>query len=55
MTEFYTVATRKLAVPLLAEAAAAMVLQLAVLPVVSIDSSLVASAIAASREWQISS
>jgi predicted nucleic acid-binding protein len=54
LTEFYAVVTRKLAVPLSEEAAEAMVRQLAVLPVVSIDSSLVVSAIARSREWQIS-
>jgi len=54
LTEFYAVVTRKLAVPLSAAAAEAMVRQLVVLPVVSIDSSLVVSAMAGSREWQIS-
>lgn len=54
LTEFYTVVTRRLAVPVSAEDAEAMVHQLAVLPVVAIDSSLVVSAIAGSREWQIS-
>lgn len=54
LTEFYAVVTRKLAVPLSVEDAEAMVRQLAVLPVVAIDSSLVVAAIAGSREWQIS-
>jgi len=45
---------RKLAVPLSAEDAEAMVRQLAVLPVVAIDSSLVVSAITGSRASQIS-
>jgi predicted nucleic acid-binding protein len=53
LAEFYAVVTRKLAVPLSAEDAEAMVRQLAVLPVVAIDSSLVVSAITGSREWQI--
>ena len=54
LTEFYAVVTRKLAVPLSAEDAEAMVRQLSALPVVMIDASLVVSAIAASRQWQIS-
>jgi predicted nucleic acid-binding protein len=54
LTEFYAVVTRKLVVPVPAEDAEAMVRQLAALPVVAIDSSLVASAITASRAWQIS-
>jgi predicted nucleic acid-binding protein len=54
LAEFYAVVTRKLAVPLSAEDAEAMVRQLAALPVVAIDSSLVVSAITGSREWQIS-
>jgi predicted nucleic acid-binding protein len=54
LTEFYAVVTRKLAVPLSADEAEAMVRQLSVLPVVAIDSSLVVSAITGSREWQIS-
>jgi len=54
LTEFYAVVTRKLAVPVAAEDAEAMVRELAVLPVVAIDGSLVVSAIAGSREWQIS-
>ncbi len=54
LTEFYAVVTRKLAMPVPVEDAEAMVRQLAVLPVVAIDSSLVVSAIAGSREWQIS-
>ncbi len=54
LTEFYAVVTRKLAVPVSVEDAEAMVRQLAVLPVVAIDSSLVVSAIAGSREWRIS-
>ncbi len=54
LTEFYVVVTRKLAVPVSMEDAEAMVRQLSVLPVVAIDASLVVSAIAGSREWQIS-
>lgn len=54
LTEFYAVVTRKLAVPVTADDAEAMVRQLSVLPVVAIDSSLVVSAITGSREWQIS-
>jgi predicted nucleic acid-binding protein len=54
LTEFYAVVTRKLAVPVSAEDAEAMVRQLSVLPVVAIDASLVASAINGSREWQVS-
>jgi predicted nucleic acid-binding protein len=54
LTEFYAVVTRKLVVPVSAEDAEALVRQLAVLPVVAIDTSLVVSAIAGSREWQIS-
>jgi predicted nucleic acid-binding protein len=54
LAEFYAVVTRKLAVPLSVEDAEAMVRQLAVLPVVAIDSSLVVAAIVGSREWQIS-
>jgi len=54
LTEFYAVVTRRLAVPLPAEDAEAMVHQLSVLPVVAVDPSLVISAIAGSREWQIS-
>lgn len=54
LTEFYAVVTRKLAVPVSVDDADAMVRQLSVLPVVAIDSSLVVSAIAGSREWQIS-
>ncbi|MFI5255330.1 MAG: PIN domain-containing protein [Candidatus Limnocylindrales bacterium] len=54
LTEFYAVVTRKLAVPVRADDAEAMVRQLSALPVIGIDSSLVASAIGGSREWQIS-
>jgi predicted nucleic acid-binding protein len=54
LTEFYAVVTRKLAVPVSVEDAEAMVRELAVLPVVAIDGSLVASAITGSRAWQIS-
>lgn len=54
LTEFYAVVTRKLAVPVSIEDGEAMVRQLSILPVVAIDSSLVVSAIAGSREWQIS-
>lgn len=54
LTEFYAVVTRKLAVPVALDDAEAMVRQLAILPVVAIDSSLVASAITGSRQWRIS-
>ena len=54
LTEFYAVVTRKLTVPVPLDEAEAMVRQLLALPVVAIDASLVASAITASREWQVS-
>lgn len=54
LTEFYVVVTRKLAAPVPPDEAEAMVRQLSVLPVVAIDSSLVAAAITGSREWRIS-
>jgi predicted nucleic acid-binding protein len=54
LIEFYVVVTRKLATPLAAEAAQAMVDEMARLPVVPTDSQLVLSAIAGSREWAIS-
>jgi predicted nucleic acid-binding protein len=54
LTEFYAVVTRKLAVPVPPAEAEAMVRQLLALAVVGIDASLVASAVAGSREWQIS-
>ncbi|MBI2764105.1 MAG: PIN domain-containing protein [Chloroflexi bacterium] len=54
LTEFYAVVTRKLAVPLPRDDAEAMVRQLAALSVVAIDAGLVVSAMAGSREWQIS-
>jgi predicted nucleic acid-binding protein len=54
LTEFYAVVTRKLAVPVPQDEAEAMVDQLRALPVVAIDGSLVAAAIAGSREWQVS-
>lgn len=54
LTEFYAVVTRKLSVPLGAEAAEAMVRQLGMLPVVAVDGSLVQAAVAGSRLWQIS-
>jgi predicted nucleic acid-binding protein len=54
LTEFYVVTTRKLARPLTAETGAALVEQLARLPVVPLDAQLVAAAIAGSREWGIS-
>ena len=54
LAEFYAVVTRKLVVPASAEAAEALVRQVVVLPVVTIDSSLVVSAITGSRQWQIS-
>jgi predicted nucleic acid-binding protein len=52
LTEFYAVMTRELAVPV--SEAEAMVLQLSTLPVVAIDASPVAAAVAGSREWQVS-
>jgi predicted nucleic acid-binding protein len=54
LTEFYAVVTRKLAVPVAQDEAGPMVDQLRALPVVAIDGSLVAAAIAGSREWQVS-
>ena len=54
LTEFYAVVTRKLAVPVSREEAESMVGQLSMLPVVAIDASLVVSAIAGSRSWNIS-
>ena len=54
LTEFYAVVTRKLAVQVTPDEAAAMVGQLSILPVVAIDASLVVSAITGSRDWQIS-
>ena len=54
LTEFYAVVTRKLAVPVSMEEAESMVGQLSMLPVVAIDASLVVSAIAGSRSWNIS-
>jgi predicted nucleic acid-binding protein len=54
LTEFYAVVTRKLVRPVPMDAAEAMVRQLSALPVVAIDGSLVVSAIAGSRQWQIS-
>jgi predicted nucleic acid-binding protein len=54
LTEFYAVVTRKLARPVPAAEAEAMVAQLAALPVVAVDVSLVTAAVAASREWQVS-
>lgn len=54
LTEFYAVVTRKLAAPLPVSAAETMVAQLAALPVVAVDASLVVAAMAGSREWQIS-
>jgi predicted nucleic acid-binding protein len=54
LTEFYAVVTRKLAVPVPVSEAEAMVFQLSTLPVVAIDASLVAAAVAGSREWQVS-
>ncbi len=54
LTEFYAVITRKLSVPVGAEAAEAMVRELGMLPVVAVDVSLVQAAVAGSRLWQIS-
>ncbi|HSM34430.1 MAG TPA: PIN domain-containing protein [Anaerolineae bacterium] len=54
LTEFYAVVTRKLATPVAVEDAEAMVRQLSVLPVVPVDTTLVMSALSASREWRIS-
>lgn len=54
LTEFYVVATRKLAVPLSEDSAQAMVDEVSRLPVVPADAQLVTAAIAGSREWRIS-
>ena len=54
LSEFYTVVTRKLAVPLAPKDAQAMVDALARLPTVAVTAELVRAAIAASQEWQLS-
>jgi predicted nucleic acid-binding protein len=54
LSEFYVVATRKLARPLEEGDAAAMVSRLSDLPVVAVDAELVARAVAGCREWDIS-
>jgi predicted nucleic acid-binding protein len=54
LTEFYAVVTRKLGVPVSIDDAEAMVRELAALPVVAVDGSLVISAITGSREGQVS-
>jgi predicted nucleic acid-binding protein len=54
LIEFYVVVTRKLAAPLAAETAQAMVDEMARLPVVTTDSQLVLAAMSGSREWGIS-
>lgn len=54
LVEFYSVVTRKLAVPLSAADAEAMIRQMAALPVVGIDTSLVGDAVAGCRDWNIS-
>jgi predicted nucleic acid-binding protein len=52
--EFYVTVTRKLARPVEAGVAAAMVEQLGILPVVALDGALVRSALALSRSAQLS-
>jgi predicted nucleic acid-binding protein len=54
LTEFYAVVTRKLSVPVPAQDAEAMVAHLSALPIVAVDASLAAAAIAGSRKWLIS-
>ena len=54
LAEFYAVVTRKLAQPLAPDAARALASQIAALAVVSVDASLVLSAIDASVAWGIS-
>ena len=54
LSEFYVVVTRKLASPVGEDDASAMITQMSRLPVVAIDTALVAAAIAGSRAWQIS-
>jgi predicted nucleic acid-binding protein len=54
MGEYYTTVTRKLRPAVPAHTALAVVEQMARLPVVVVDAALVVSAIAASREWQVS-
>lgn len=54
LSEFYIVVTRKLDPPLVEDVAAAMVDQMARLPVVALDAALMVAAIARSRESRIS-
>lgn len=54
LIEFYVVVTRKLATPLSAEAAQALVDEMARLPVIPADVQLVTAAMSGSREWRIS-
>lgn len=54
LSEFYTVVTRKLLMPLSEEQAAQMVDRMAQLPVVPVDTDLVMRAVAGSRSWGIS-
>ncbi|MBX6748268.1 MAG: PIN domain-containing protein [Micromonosporaceae bacterium] len=54
MNEFYVVTTRKLAVPLPAAVAAAVLDEMAKLVCVTVDSSLVLAAVQAGQTWQLS-
>jgi len=54
MNEFFVVATRKLATPLHADTAAAVVEEMAKLVCVAVDAPLVQSAIRAGRRWRLS-
>jgi len=54
MNEFFVITTRKLATPLTADAAAAVVEQMNHYTCVAVDAELVLRAIRAGRRWQLS-
>lgn len=54
MNEFFVVTTRKLATPLHPDAAAAVIAEMAKLVCVTVDATLVQSAIRTGRRWQLS-
>ena len=54
LAEFYAVVTRKLSTPLAPETARTLLAQMAALPVVAVDASLVMTALEASHAWGVS-
>jgi len=54
LAEFYAVVTRKLSTPLAPETARTLLAQMAALPVVAVDASLVMTALEASHAWDVS-